>query len=164
MDEGSWSEPFPDPDTLCRLGRKGRRPAQALSTDPPGIPEDGDVNRTARTAGWGSTDLTVIRLVHLCVPTPQQHMFLCLQWVDTPFHALLAQRDSGYASPWLPSTHRAHRYLSAYWDQQLPEAAVPSTPSPNPQQPLLVGNYIFKGKIPVSFSLLGAFLLLLLHR
>lgn len=31
---GSWSESFSGPDTLCRLGRKRWRPAQALSTDP----------------------------------------------------------------------------------------------------------------------------------
>lgn len=37
----SWSEPFSGPDTLCRLGRKGWGPAQALGTDPTGIPEDG---------------------------------------------------------------------------------------------------------------------------
>lgn len=40
---GSLSEPFSGPDTLYRMGRKRWGAGQALSTDPTGIPEDGEM-------------------------------------------------------------------------------------------------------------------------
>lgn len=158
------SVPGPNTNTCCRLREKGK--GLMPGADPIGISEDGAIgSRSARTAGRGSdlapvplplhpkgSHLPVALHVHpiLCPPHLQGHC-LCPSCVSSP----------------LGSHYQELVPLSAAWHWAQPSPCQRGLPPPvlPPQQSLpALGITFLMEKIPVSFSLLGALLLLLLHR